>query len=114
MIISAPPAPDEGRLLAAVTAAAKEGDGAGQLDKRGGIFLRQQVTQLPEQFAKCVRRLVALALVERIADQLPQMLAVGVLPPAGAPEPSARPASLRRSRARMRSISRRWLNGLVM
>ena len=35
--------------------------------------------------------------------------------PAGRrPEPSARPTSLRRSRARMRSISSRWLNGLVM
>ena len=32
----------------------------------------------------------------------------------GAPDPSAREASLRRSSARMRSSSRRWLKGLVM
>jgi hypothetical protein len=37
-----------------------------------------------------------------------------MIPPGAAPDPSARLTSLRLSNARIRSISRRWLNGLVM
>ena len=36
----------------------------------------QQFAQLAEQFAECMRRLVAVALVDRVAHQLAQVLAV--------------------------------------
>ena len=58
---------------------------------------------------------VTTALAQLIAGELPLERWVEIVratvPP---PEPSARLLSLRRSRARIRSIRRRWLNGLVM
>src|SRR3546814_18762763 len=40
-------------------------------------LLREHLAQEPEQLAERMRRLVALALVERVAHQLAQLLAVG-------------------------------------
>ena len=106
----------------------------GALDERGRLFLAESsgknirglaMSQTPE----CrIRRLTdthgngvfdqSTIFVDRVGIPMGVLWHDGALfvasPPGAAPEPSARLASLRRSSARMRSSSRRWLNGLLM
>ena len=86
MIVSAPPAPDEGRLLAALTAAANEGAGAGQVGRPAGIFLRDDAVldEGDRTLLKSVARIVADEAWPRLLERLERCARAPRPEPAGA------------------------------
>ena len=95
MVVGQASSPDGGQLLAAVTAAAKEGAGADQLDKRGGIFVRDGATfdDGDRILLQSVARIVATEPWPRLVERLQRRPAETAPTPVATRPESAAPAA---------------------